>query len=89
MSSQPGTGVFTISSEQDILINQIAQFESELEIIEIEKGRKTQRFESWNADSFYFRDASNNLAEFIVRYNLKNESNKHQKCLRWNEELFR
>ena len=47
------------------------------EVIEIEKGRKTQGFESWNADSFYFYDASGNLAEFIVRHDLKNTSDSN------------
>ena len=42
-------------------------------VVDIENGRKTQRFESWNADSFYFIDASGNIAEFIVRYDLNNE----------------
>lgn len=41
-------------------------------IIDIDNGRKIQHFESWNADSFYFYDASGNIAEFIVRYDLKN-----------------
>lgn len=45
-------------------------------VLDIENGRKTQRFESWNADSFYFYDASGNVAEFIVRYDLKNNSDK-------------
>jgi len=40
--------------------------------IAIENGRKIQNFESWNADSFYFYDASGNVAEFIVRYDLNN-----------------
>ncbi|AWV97050.1 VOC family protein [Arcticibacterium luteifluviistationis] len=48
--------------------------EKRVPIIDIEKGKKTQRFESWNADSFYFYDASGNLAEFIVRHELENES---------------
>ncbi len=42
------------------------------EIIDIENGRKIENFKSWNADSFYFYDASGNIAEFIVRYDLKN-----------------
>lgn len=50
--------------------------EKRLEIIELEGGRKIQNFETWNADSFYFYDASGNIAEFIVRYDLKNESHK-------------
>ena len=44
-------------------------------IIDIENGRKIQNFETWNADSFYFYDASGNIAEFIVRHDLKNECN--------------
>lgn len=42
------------------------------DIVNIENGREIQNFESWNADSFYFYDASGNIAEFIVRYDLKN-----------------
>ncbi|MCE4564596.1 glyoxalase [Maribellus sp. CM-23] len=41
-------------------------------VIAIENGRKIQNFESWNADSFYFYDASGSVAEFIVRYDLNN-----------------
>jgi len=47
--------------------------EKRVQIVDIENGRKTQRFESWNADSFYFYDASGNIAEFIVRQELDNE----------------
>jgi catechol-2,3-dioxygenase len=46
--------------------------EKRVPIIVIENGRKTQRFENWNADSFYFYDASGNIAEFIVRHELDN-----------------
>ena len=49
--------------------------EKRTEIVNIENGRKIQNFESWNADSFYFYDASGNIAEFIVRYDLKNNDN--------------
>lgn len=49
--------------------------EKRTEIVNIENSRKTQNFESWNADSFYFYDASGNIAEFIVRYDLKNNDN--------------
>ena len=49
--------------------------EKRTDLIDLEDGRKTQRFESWNADSFYFYDGSGNVAEFIVRYDLKNFSN--------------
>jgi len=45
------------------------------EILEIENGRKVQNFATWNADSFYFYDGSGNLAECIVRYDLKNDCN--------------
>ncbi len=48
--------------------------EKRIEIIDIDNGQKTVNFESWNADSFYFYDASGNIAEFIVRYDLKNDS---------------
>lgn len=46
--------------------------EERLEVLNIEDGRKIQHFLSWNADSFYFMDASRNLAECIVRYDLEN-----------------
>ncbi len=49
--------------------------EKRIAIIDIENGRKIQRFESWNADSFYFYDAGGNIAEFIVRHELKNPIN--------------
>jgi len=50
--------------------------ESRVDIIDLENGRKTQNFETWNADSFYFYDASGNVAEFIVRYDLANEESE-------------
>lgn len=46
---------------------------SRLDIIKIEDERIIQHFESWNADSVYFYDGAGNIAEFIVRYDLKNE----------------
>lgn len=46
-----------------------------LDIIEIEPGQFVQRFESWNANSVYFYDGSGNIAEFIVRHDLDNDSN--------------
>ena len=46
--------------------------EKRTDVIHIENGRKIENFKSWNADSFYFYDASGNIAEFIVRYDLKN-----------------
>ena len=33
-------------------------------------------FESWNAQSFYFRDLNGNLLEFICRYDLPNAASK-------------
>ncbi len=46
--------------------------ERRVKIIPLLDRRKTQRFETWNADSFYFHDASGNIAEFIVRHELNN-----------------
>jgi len=48
-----------------------------LDIIKIEKDRVKQKFESWNAESIYFYDGSGNLAEFIVRYDLKNNQQEN------------
>ena len=54
-------------------LNQALEWmEKRTEVIDIEDGRKIENFKSWNADSFYFYDASGNIAEFIVRYDLKN-----------------
>ncbi|CAL2085875.1 glyoxalase [Tenacibaculum sp. 190524A05c] len=47
--------------------------EKRTEIVNIGNGKKTQNFDSWNAESFYFYDASGNIAEFIVRYDLNND----------------
>ncbi len=47
-----------------------------LNLIKIEGNRVIQHFESWNADSIYFLDGAGNIGEFIVRYDLKNETNK-------------
>ena len=55
------------------LIQAMEWMEKRVEIIDLENGRKTQRFESWNADSFYFYDGSGNIAEFIVRHQLGND----------------
>lgn len=55
------------------LAESIEWLEKRIEIIDLGNGRKTQVFESWNAESIYFFDKSGNLAEFIVRYNLKND----------------
>lgn len=44
------------------------------EVLEIEPKRYVQFFESWNAHSFYFLDANGNIAEFITRKDLNNDS---------------
>ena len=49
-------------------------FKARTPIIRIEN-IYTNFFESWNARSFYFYDGNGNLAECIVRYDLKNDSN--------------
>ncbi len=51
----------------------ISWLQDRLKLIHIEEDRVIQNFESWNADSVYFHDGAGNLAEFIVRYDLKNE----------------
>lgn len=52
----------------------VAWLGERLPVLEIEPGRFTQRFESWNADSVYFYDGSGNIAECIVRHDLKNDA---------------
>ena len=62
--------------------------EQRVDIIHLENGRKTQNFETWNADSFYFYDASGNLAECIARFDLANEDHRdfdRSKVIRVNE----
>lgn len=39
-----------------------------------EEGRDEFPFKSWHADSIYFHDASNNIAEFIVHHDLPNDT---------------
>ena len=56
--------------------------EKRTEVIKIENNRKIQNFESWNADSFYFYDASGNVAEFIVGYDLENNDEIDFDCSR-------
>ncbi|WP_338792127.1 hypothetical protein [Bernardetia sp. MNP-M8] len=67
---------FLIPSNQ--LEAAIKWLSSRLDIIKIEDKRIIQRFESWNADSIYFYDGAGNIAEFIVRYDLKNETAKKE-----------
>ncbi|WP_291720964.1 VOC family protein [Bernardetia sp.] len=52
----------------------IKWLDSRLNIIKIEGDRIIQNFESWNADSVYFYDGVGNIAEFIVRYDLENQT---------------
>lgn len=61
---------FLIPANQ--LNNALEWMEKRTEIIVIENGRKTQNWAFWNADSFYFYDASGSIAEFIVRHDLEN-----------------
>lgn len=63
---------FLIPSNQ--LDSAIKWLRKRLSIIEIEEGRVIQRFESWNADAIYFYDGSGNVAEFIARHDLPNET---------------
>ena len=48
--------------------------ESKTKIIEIEKNEKVVFFDTWNAHSFYFYDAAGNIAECIIRHDLKIDS---------------
>lgn len=68
---------FLIPSNQ--LEAAIKWLNSKLELIKIEDERVIQNFESWNADSIYFYDGAGNIAEFIVRYDLKNELKNESK----------
>lgn len=43
-------------------------------IIDIQPGKKTVHFDSWNADSFYFYDPAGNIAECIAHNELDNDS---------------
>ncbi|MFK7969433.1 MAG: VOC family protein [Bacteroidia bacterium] len=52
----------------------VAWLKDRLPVLEIEPGRFTEPFESWNAAGTYFYDGSGNIAECIVRYDLENES---------------
>lgn len=51
-----------------------AWFEPRARLIEEPDGAVFHHFESWNAESFYFYDASGNIAECIVRHDLNNPS---------------
>lgn len=60
--------------------NQLEQaltwMEKSVVIVTDADGLKTHHFDSWNADAFYFFDASGNIAEFIVRYDLQNDNHQ-------------
>lgn len=62
---------FLIPSNQ--LQSAIKWLQNKTQLVEIESDKIIQHFESWNAHSIYFYDADGNLAEFIVRHDLKNE----------------
>lgn len=49
---------------------------SKVELILNEKDELISNFESWNAKSVYFYDNNDNIVEFIVRYDLINETEK-------------
>lgn len=51
----------------------LAWMNSRTATVDLENGEKIVHFEDWNAESFYFYDGGGNIAEFIVRYDLKNE----------------
>ncbi len=52
----------------------LAWLEARTEVIAIEGDRKIERFDKWNADTFYFYDGCGNIGEMIVRYDLENEA---------------
>ncbi|MBO6514995.1 MAG: glyoxalase [Bacteroidia bacterium] len=54
----------------------LAWLKTRTEIITDEVGKETHHFDTWNADSFYFHDASGNIAECIVRYGLNNATDQ-------------
>lgn len=52
----------------------IEWMQTRTELIEITPNTYIQEFTDWNASSIYFRDGSGNIVEFIVRYDLNNNS---------------
>jgi len=54
----------------------LAWFKERTAISPIADGQETVHFDHWNADSFYFYDASGNVAECIVRHDLNNPSDE-------------
>ena len=63
---------FLIPSNQ--LQAALSWLQEKTELIKAPDGTIIQHFEDWNADSFYFYDASGNIAECIVRYDLENQT---------------
>ena len=55
------------------LMESLEWMNNRTETVDVENGEKIVHFEDWNADSFYFYDGGGNIAEFIVRHDLKNE----------------
>lgn len=51
-----------------------AWMQQRIELFTAADGSIIQNFEDWNANSFYFYDASGNVAECIVRYDLDNNT---------------
>lgn len=45
-----------------------------IELLSVTEDRLVADFEAWNANSIYFYDNNKNLMEFIVRHELKNDS---------------
>ncbi|MCL7987255.1 hypothetical protein M8998_04790 [Sphingobacterium sp. lm-10] len=56
------------------LYEALAWMESKVAIIDTETNEKIVFFDDWNPHSFYFYDGAGNIAECIVRHDLKNTS---------------
>ncbi len=56
------------------LVEAVAWLEKRTNIIPITSNKKTNKFKDWNAESIYFYDASGNVVECIVRYDLDNDT---------------
>lgn len=57
------------------LMESLEWVNSRIKTVQVGNRERTVHFEEWNADSFYFYDGGGNIVEFIVRHDLKNESN--------------
>jgi hypothetical protein len=60
----------------NILSEALAWMQQRTFILDVEENTKIVDFDDWNASSFYFYDGGGNVVEFIVRYDLHNESNE-------------